>query len=118
VQSLDLAGDWPWAVCDALLLSLASCGSSPPGLRAGKGVYLGEQIPGLGCADPLEYLQCLPQQGLGLRGVAVGHGAAAQAGQGMSLIPGTADGPGQFQSLQVTFLSLREFTPGPVQRPL
>jgi hypothetical protein len=34
---------------------------------SGKGVHLGEQVPGLGCADPLEYLQCPPQQDLSER---------------------------------------------------
>ncbi len=84
---------------------------------AGEGVKFGEQGRGLGCTDPLEYLQCLPQQDLGLGGVAVGHGAAAQAGQRVSLIPEDGDSSGQFQSLQVTSFSLREFTPDPEQRP-
>jgi hypothetical protein len=43
--------------------------SSPPGLRVGRGVHFDKQIPGLGCADPLEYLQRPPQQDLGLRGM-------------------------------------------------
>lgn len=56
--------------------------------------------------------------GPGLCGVATGHGAAAQPDQCVSLIPGTADGSGQCQSLLVTFHSLRDVTPDPVQRPL
>jgi hypothetical protein len=65
----------------------------------------------------MEYLQRLPQQGPGLRGVATGHGAAAQVGQCVGLIPGAAGGPGEFQSLLVTFLGLRDFAPGLMQRP-
>ena len=74
-------------------------------------------VAGLGCADPLEDLQRLPQEDLGLGGVADGQGAAAQAGQCVRLVPGAGDGAGQFQGLLVAPLSLREFTADPVQRP-
>jgi hypothetical protein len=43
------------------------------GVTAVEGVYLGEQVRGLGCADPLEYLEFV--------GV---YSAAAQTGQGAS----------------------------------
>ena len=66
--------------------------------RAGRGpvrgVQLGEHVRSLSCADPLEYLQCLPQQDLGLRGMAFGYGAVAQARQCVSLVLGAADGAG------------------------
>jgi hypothetical protein len=45
--------------------------------RTGEGVQFGEQVRGLGCADPLEYVQRLPQEDLGLCGVAGGQGDAA-----------------------------------------
>jgi hypothetical protein len=47
------------AYCDGLLC----------GWRAGEGVQFGEQVRDLGRADLPEYLQCLPEQDLGLRGV-------------------------------------------------
>ena len=59
---------------------------------------------------------CL-QEGLGLGGVAGGAGAAAQAGQCVSLVPGAGDSAGQLQGLLVTLLSPRELTADPVQRP-
>jgi len=49
--------------------------------------------------------------------VADGQGAAAQADQCVSLVPGVGDSAGQFQGLLVTPLSLREVTVDPVQRP-
>lgn len=72
---------------------------------------------GLGCADPLECLQRLPQENLGLCGVVGGPGAAAQAGRCVCLVPGAGDSAGQFQGLVATPLSLRELTANPVQRP-
>lgn len=84
------------------------------GWRAGEGVEFGEQVRGLGRADQLEYLQCLPQQDPGLDGVAGGQGAAAQAGQCVSLVPGAGDGAGQVQGLLMAPLSLREVTADPV----
>jgi hypothetical protein len=60
------------------------------GLRAGEGFQFGEDVPSLGGAGPLEYLVCLPQQVLGLRRVADGDGAAAQAGQRSGLITDAA----------------------------
>jgi hypothetical protein len=69
---------------------------------------------GVSRSDPLEYHVCLPQQGLGSRGVAGGRSAAAQAGQRGGLAPGTADRAGQFQGLLVTRLSLGGFTVEPV----
>ena len=50
-------------------------------------------------------------------GAAGGDGAAAQAGQRVSLVQGAADRAGQFQGLPVTPLGLREVTAHPVQRP-
>ena len=41
-------------------------------LRLGEGFEFGGEVGGLGCADPLEDFQCLPDEGLGLGGVAVG----------------------------------------------
>src|SRR5271165_5402422 len=82
----------------------------------GESVEFGEQVRGLGCADPLEYLQCLPQEGPGLRGVAGGHGAAAQAGQRVGFVTGAGDRASQFQGLLVTPLGLREVPADPVQR--
>ena len=78
----------------------------------------GEQVRGLGCADPLEYLHCLPQQDPGLRGVAGGQGAAAQAGQCVCLVPGAGNSAGQVQGLLVKSLGLRQVTADPVQRPV
>jgi hypothetical protein len=69
---------------------------------------------GVSRSDPLEYHVCLPQQGLGLRGVAGGRSAAAQAGQRGGLAPGTADRAGQFEGPLVTRLSLGGFTAEPV----
>ena len=86
-------------------------------MRLSDSVEFGGNAGGLGRADPLEYLQGLPQEGLGLRGVAGGQGAAAQAGQCVSLGQGVSDGAGQFQGLLVASLSLREVTAAPVQRP-
>jgi len=83
----------------------------------GKSLEFGRNVSGLGCADPLEYLQCLPQEDLGLRGVAAGQGAPAQAGQCVGLVSGAGDRAGQFQGLLVALLSLRELTADPVQRP-
>jgi hypothetical protein len=74
--------------------SLAPLGSLLRWSRTGKGVQFGEQVPGLGYIAPLEYLQGLPQQRLGLHSVAAGHGAAAQSGQCVSPIPEAANGPG------------------------
>ena len=54
------------------------------------GQFAGD-VAGLACADLLEYLRGLPQEGLGLRGVAVCQSAAAQASEGVRLVPGTAD---------------------------
>ena len=88
-----------------------------PGSWAGEGVEFGEYGGGFSRADPLEYHVCLPQQGFGSRGVAGGRSAAAQAGQRVGLVPGTADRAGQFQGLLVTRLSLGGFTAEPVQRP-
>jgi hypothetical protein len=85
--------------------------------RTGKSLEFGGNVGGLAGPDPLEDLQCLPQQDLGLRGVADGHGASAQAGQCVSLVPGGGDGAGQFQGPLVAHLSLRGFTADPVQRP-
>lgn len=51
--------------------------SASRGPRVGEGVQFGEDVAGFGRADPLEYLQRLPQQGPGLGGVADGDGAAA-----------------------------------------
>ena len=45
-------------------------------------------MAGLGGADALEDFQGLAQEGRGLGGVAGGQGAAAQAGQGVRLVPG------------------------------
>jgi hypothetical protein len=74
-------------------------------LRFGDGVEFGGDTGGLDRADPLENLQGLPQEDLGLRGVARGQGAAAQAGQCVSLGPGAGDGAGLFQGLLVAPLS-------------
>jgi hypothetical protein len=63
---------------------------------AGEGVKFGEHVGGLGCADLLEYLQCLSQEGLSSGGVAVGHRASAQAGQRVSLIQQAGDSASQF----------------------
>ena len=46
-----------------------------------------------------------------------GQGAASQAGQRVSLVPGAGDSAGQLQGVLVTFLGLREVTADPVQRP-
>ena len=73
-------------------------------LRFGGGVEFGRDAGGLGRANPLEYLQGLPQEGLGLRGVAGGQGAAAQAGQRASLGRGADVGAGLFQGLLVALL--------------
>ena len=86
-------------------------------MRLGDGVEFGGKAGGLGRADPLEYLQSLPQEGLGLRGVVGGQGAAAQGGQCVSLGPGAGDGAGLFEGLLVAPLSLREVAADPVQRP-
>jgi hypothetical protein len=64
----------------------------------------------LGCADPLKYLECLPQEGRGLGGMTAGQGAPAQAGQRVSLVPRTGDGAGQVQGLLVTLPGLPEVT--------
>jgi hypothetical protein len=48
-----------------------------PGLGEG-GQFAGEVV-GFGRADPLEDLQCLPQEGFCLGDLAGGQGAAAQA---------------------------------------
>jgi hypothetical protein len=45
------------------------------------------------------------------------HGAAAQAGQRVRLVPGAGDGAGQVQGTLVRPLSLREVTADPVQCP-
>jgi hypothetical protein len=45
--------------------------------RIGENFEFGGNVGDLGCAGPLEYLQCPPQERLGLRGVAGGQGAAA-----------------------------------------
>ena len=83
----------------------------------GGSVEFGGNAGGLGRADPLEYLQGLPQEDLGLRGVAGGQGAAAQAGQCVRLGPGAGDGAGLFQGLLVALLRLREVAADPMQRP-
>jgi hypothetical protein len=57
------------------------------------------------------------QEGRGLGVVAGGQGAAAQAGQGVRLVPGVGDGAGQVQGLLVIPLGLCEVTADPVQRP-
>jgi hypothetical protein len=44
--------------------------------RIAKRLEFGGDLGGLGRPDALEYLQCLPQEYLGLRGVAGGHGSA------------------------------------------
>jgi hypothetical protein len=85
--------------------------------RIAKRSEFGGDLGGLRRPDALEYLQCLPQEYLGLRGVAGGHGAAAQAGQRVSLVPRFAGLAGQVQGLLVTPVSLREVTADPVQRP-
>jgi hypothetical protein len=72
---------------------------------------------GLGRADPPEYLQCLPKEGLSLGGVAGGQVAAAQAGQRVRLVPGAGDSAGQFEGPPVTPLSLGEVSADPVQCP-
>jgi hypothetical protein len=69
---------------------------------------------GLGRADPLEQLPCLPQQVLGFRAAAGGRGAAAQAGQRLGLIVGAANGAGEVQCLLVTLLSTVKVTADPV----
>lgn len=69
--------------------------------RAGESLEFGGDVGGLGRPDPLEDLQRLAQQVFGLGGVAGGQGAPAQAGQGVRLIPGAADLPGQVQRLLV-----------------
>src|ERR1700677_1516621 len=79
-------------------------------------VQLGEQVGGLSCTDPLEYLQRLPQQLLRLRSLASGQRAAAQSGQCVRLVPGTGHVAGQFQGLLVAFLCQCELTVDPVQR--
>ena len=76
----------------------ATASGLPGGWRAGEGVEFGAQVRGLGCADPLEDLQGLAQEGRGLGGVAGGQGAAAQAGQGVRLVPGAGDGAGLWGS--------------------
>jgi hypothetical protein len=81
------------------------------------GVELGEYGGCLGSADPLEYLVCLPQQGLGLRAVADGRGAAAQTSQCVGFVWCTGDSAGQFQRLLMTFLSRGGITGDPVQCP-
>jgi hypothetical protein len=86
-----------------------------PGLGEG-GQFAGD-VAGLGRADPLEDLQGLLQEGLGLLVVAVGQGAAAQAAQRVRLDPGASKSAGQVQGLPVAPLGLREGTVGPVQRP-
>ena len=86
-----------------------------PGLVEGS-QFAGD-VAGLGCAGTLEDLQGLPQEGLALRGVADGQGAAAQACQGVRLVPGAVDGAGQVQGLPVAPLGLREVTGDQVQRP-
>jgi hypothetical protein len=60
-----------------------------PGLGEG-GQFAGDAI-GLGCAGPPEDLQCLPWEDFGLGGVADGQDAAAQAGQGVRIVPGAGD---------------------------
>jgi hypothetical protein len=87
-----------------------------PRSRIGKGVEFGRNVGGPGYADPLEDLQCLPQEDHGLRGIAGGQGAAAQAGQRVSLVPGAGDSAGEFQGLPVAPFSLRDFTADQVQR--
>lgn len=59
-----------------------------------KSFEFGRNAGGLGCAYPLEYLQCLLQEDPSLRGVVSGQGAAAQAGQRVRLVPGAGDDPG------------------------
>jgi hypothetical protein len=83
-------------------------GWSPGRLRLGGSVEFGGNVGGLGRADPLEYLRGLPQESFGVRGLAGGQGAAAQAGQRVSLGPGAGEGAGQFQGLLVAPFSLRE----------
>jgi hypothetical protein len=47
--------------------------------RTGKGLEFGRNVGGLGYADPLEDLQCLPQEDHGLRGMPLGLLATAAA---------------------------------------
>ena len=63
-------------------------------------------------------LVCLPQQGLGLGGLAEGDSAAAEAGKRVGLVMGAAGQAGEVQCLLVTFSSADEVTTNPVQRPL
>ncbi len=49
----------------------------------GKSVEFGGNAGGLGCADPLKDLQCLPQEDPGLRGVPGGQGPGRPASRKM-----------------------------------
>ena len=57
----------------------------------GEAVQFGGDVGGLGCADPLEDVPCLPQVLGGVGGAAAGQGAAAQSGQRVRLVPGAGD---------------------------
>jgi hypothetical protein len=85
--------------------------------RCSEGRELGCYGGGLGCADSSEDCGCPAQ--LGSRGgeVCRGDGAAAQSGQRVRLVPGSADGTGQFQGLLVMRPRPGGLTPEPVQRP-
>ncbi len=62
--------------------------------RTGKSVDPGRNVGGLGYADALEYLQGLPQEEPGPRGMAEGQGASA---------PGTAPDTVGIQVRQLLF---------------
>jgi hypothetical protein len=86
-------------------------------LRIGESVEVGGDVGGLGRADLLEDLQCLPHHACCLTGVAGGQSAPAQAGERVSLVPRAGDSSSQLQGLPVAPFSLREFAADPVQRP-
>jgi hypothetical protein len=86
------------------------------GTAACQGFQLVDQVLSVGHADPLQDLQCLPQQALGLRGMAGGQGAPAQAGQRVRLTGGAGHIAGQRQGLLMAFLRRGELTAEPVHR--
>jgi hypothetical protein len=57
----------------------------------GEGVQFGGDVGGLGCADPLEDVPCLPEVLGGVAGAAEGQGTAAQAGQRAGFVAGAGD---------------------------
>ena len=68
----------------------------------GDGVQFGGDAGGLGCADPLEDVPCLPELLGGVAGAAEGQGTAAEAGQRAGFLAGAGDLAGEGQGLPVT----------------